>query len=88
MCLAGRQQGNGKAKNTGKHLRRAIAKALTLNKGTNWVEVLPAIVRAWHETIGPSCYTPNGIVFVTHNRTKLSALACGAMNHVQETMAH
>ena len=46
MCLAGRQQGNGKAENTGKQLRRAVDKALTLKKGTNWVEVLPARVRA------------------------------------------
>ena len=28
MCLAGRHQGNGKAENTGKQLRRAVAKAL------------------------------------------------------------
>ena len=61
MCLAGRQQGNGKAKNTGKQLRRALAKALTLNKGTNWGEVLPAVVRAWHETTGPSCSTITGL---------------------------
>ena len=46
MCLAGRHEGNGKAENTGRQLRRAVAKALTLNKGTNWVEVLPAVVRA------------------------------------------
>ena len=75
MCLAGRHQGNGKAENTGKQLRRAIAKALTLNKGTNWVEVLPAVVRAWHETTGPSGYTPNEIVFRKHNRTKGPPLA-------------
>ena len=50
MCLAGRHQGNGKAKNTGKQLRCAVAKALTLKKGTNWVHILPAVVRAWHET--------------------------------------
>ena len=75
MCLAGRHQGNGKAENTGKQLRRAVAKALTLKKGTNWVEVLPAVVRAWHETTGPSGYTPNEIVFGTHNRTKLPPLA-------------
>ena len=48
MCLAGRHQGNGKAENTGKRLRRAVAKALTLKKGTYWVEVLPAVVRGWH----------------------------------------
>ena len=46
MCLAGRHQGNGKAENTGKQLRRAVAKALTLKRGTNWVEALPAVVRA------------------------------------------
>ena len=56
MCLAGRHQGNGKAENTGKQLRRAVAKALSLKKGTNWEEVLPAVVRAWHETTGPSGY--------------------------------
>ena len=39
MCLAGEHQGNGKAENTGKQLGRAVANALTLNKGTNWVEV-------------------------------------------------
>ena len=44
MCLAGRHQRNGKAESTGKQLRRAVAKALTLNKGTNCVEVLPAVV--------------------------------------------
>ena len=70
MGLAGRHQGNGKAKNTGKQLRRAVAKALTLKKGTNWVDILPAAVRAWHETTGPSGYTPNKIVFVKHNHTK------------------
>ena len=59
MSLAGRHQGNGKAENTGKQLRRAIAKALTLKKGIIWVEVLPAVVRAWHETTGPSGYTPD-----------------------------
>ena len=53
MCLAGRHQRNRKAENTGKQLRRAVAKALTLKKGTNWVEVLPAVVRTWHETTGP-----------------------------------
>ena len=75
MCLAGRHQGNGKAENTGKQLSHAVAKALTLNKGTNWVEVLPAFTRAWQETTGPSGYTPNEIVFGTHNRTKGSPLA-------------
>ena len=59
MCLAGRHQGNGKAENTGKQLRRAVAKALTLRKGTNRVEVLPDVVRAWHENTGPSGYPPN-----------------------------
>ena len=44
MCLAARHQGNGKAENTGKQLRRAVAKALTLKKGTNWLMVLPAVV--------------------------------------------
>ena len=111
MCLAGRHQGNGKAGNIGKQLRRAVAKALTLKKGTNWVEVLPAVVRAWHETTGPSGYTPKETVFRKHNRTKgpplpepkgiaqddahyfqrredLIALACRAMIHVQETLAH
>ena len=43
MCLAGKHQGNGKAENTGKQLRRAVAKALTLKKGTNWVEVSPPL---------------------------------------------
>ena len=75
QCLAGRHQGNGKAENTGKQLRRAVAKALTLKKGTNWVEVLPAIVRAWHETTGPPGYTPNEIVFGKRNRTKGPPLA-------------
>ena len=75
MCLAGRHQGNGKAENTGKQLRRAVAKALTLKKGTNWVEVLPAVVRAWHETTGPSGYTPNEIVFGKHNCSKGPPLA-------------
>ena len=76
MCLAGRHQGNGKAENTGKQLRRAVAKAITLKKKkTNWVEVLPAVVRAWHETTGPSGYTPNEIVFGKHNRTKGPPLA-------------
>ena len=32
MCLAGRHQGNGKAENTGKQLRRAVGKALTLSR--------------------------------------------------------
>ena len=41
-----------------------------LKKGTNWEEVLPAVVRAWHESTGPSGDTPNGIVFGKHNRTK------------------
>ena len=54
MYPAGRHQGNGKAENTGRQLRRAVAKALTFNKGTSWVEVLPAVVRACHETTGPS----------------------------------
>ena len=75
MCLAGRHQGNGKAKNTGKQLRRAVAKALTLRKGNNCIEVLPAVARVWHETTGPSGYTPNEIVFGKHNRTKGPPLA-------------
>ena len=75
MCLAGRHQGHGKAENTGKQLRRAVAKALTLKKGTNWVKVLPAVVPAWHETTGPSGYTSNEIVFGKHNRTKGPPLA-------------
>ena len=75
MCLAGRHQGNGKAENTGKQLRRVVAKALTLKKGTNWVDVLPAVVQEWHETTGPSGYTPNEIVFGKHNCTKATPLA-------------
>ena len=75
LCLAGRQHCSGKAENTGKQLRRAVAKALTWDKGTNWVELLPAVVRAWHETTGPSCFTPNEIVFGKHNRTKGPPLA-------------
>ena len=70
MCLAGRHQGNGKAENTGKQLRRAFARALTLRKGTHCVEVFPAVVRAWHETTGPSGYMPNEVVFGKHNRIK------------------
>ena len=70
ICLAGRHEGNGKAENTGKQARRFVAKALTLKKGKDWVEVLPAIVRAWHETTGLSGYTPNEIVFGKHNRMK------------------
>ena len=49
--------------------------ALTLKKGNNWVEVLPAVVRAWHETTGSSGYTPNEIVFGKHNSTKGPPLA-------------
>ena len=75
MCLAGTHQGNGKAKNTSKQPRRAVAKALTLKTGTNSVEGLSAVVRAWHETTGPSGYTPNEIVFRKHNRTKGPPLA-------------
>ena len=75
MCLTGSHQGNGKAENTGKQLRCAVAKALTLKKGTNRVEVLPAVVRAWHETTDPSRYTPNEIIFGKHNRTKGPPLA-------------
>ena len=75
MCLAGRHQGKGKAESTGKQLRHAVAKALTLKEGTNWVEVLPAVVRAWHETTGLSGYTPNEMVFGTHNHTKGPPLA-------------
>ena len=85
MCLAGRHQGNGKAENTGNQLRRAVAEALNLRKGTNWVEVLPAVVRAWHETTGPSGYTPNKIVFGEYNRTKglpLAELKGGAQDAV------
>ena len=75
MCLTGRHQGNGKAETTGKQLRRAVAKALTLRKGKNSVEHSPAVVRAWHETTGPSGYTPKEIVFGKHNRTKGPPLA-------------
>ena len=75
MCLAGRHQGDGKAENTGKQLGRAIAKALTLKKGTNWVELLPAVFRGWHETPGPSGYTPKEILFGKHNLTKRPPLA-------------
>ena len=75
MCLGGRHQVNGKAENTGRQLRRAVAKALTLKRGTNWVGVLPAVVRVWHETTGPSGYTPNEIVSGKHNRTKGPPLA-------------
>ena len=75
MCLAGRHQGNGKAEHTGKQLSRGVATAFTLNKGTNWTEILPAVVEAWHEITGPSGYTPNEIVFGTHNRTKGLPLA-------------
>ena len=52
-----------------------MGKALTLKKGTNWVEVLPAVVRASHETTGPSGYRPNEIVFGKHNRIKGPPLA-------------
>ena len=57
MFLTGRYQGNGKTQNTGKQLRRAVPKALTLKKDSNWLEVLPA----WHETTGPSGYMPNAM---------------------------
>ena len=86
MCLVGRHQGNGKAENTGKQLRRAIAKALTLKKGNNWVEVLPAVVRAWHETTGPSGYTPNETAFGKHNGTKGPPLA--ELKGVAQDAAH
>ena len=75
ICLAGRHQGNGKAENTGRQLKRAGAKGLTWKKGTNWLEVLPTVVRVWHETTGHSGYTPNEILFETHNRTKGPPLA-------------
>ena len=75
MCLTGRHLGNGKAENTGKQLRPAVAKALTLKKVANWVEVVPAVVRAWHETTGRSGYTPNRIVFAKYNRNKGPPLA-------------
>ena len=58
VFLAGRHQGNSKAENTCKQLRRAVAKAPTLKKGTNWATFLRAVVRAWHETTGPSGCTP------------------------------
>ena len=86
MCLAGRHQGNGKAENTGRQLRRAVAKALTLKKGTNRVEFLPAVVRARHESTGPSGYTPNEIVFGNHNRTKGPSLA--ELKGVAQDAAH
>ena len=70
MSHAGRHQGNGKAENTGKELRRAVAKPLTLKKGNNRVEDFPAVVRGWHETTGASGYTPSEIVFGTPNHTK------------------
>ena len=75
MCPAGRHQGKGKAEDTGKQLRRAVAQVLTLKIRPNLVEVLPADVQAWHETTGPSGYTPNEIVFGKHNRTKGPPLA-------------
>ena len=75
MCLVGRHQGNGKAENAGKQLRGAVAKALTLNKGTNWVDVMPAVVGAWHQTTGRSGYRPNEILFGKHNPTKGAPLA-------------
>ena len=75
LCLGGRHQGNGKAKSTDKQLRCAVAKALTLRKCTNWVEFLPAVVRAWHETTGPPGFTSNKIVFGKHNHTKGPPLA-------------
>ena len=37
--------------------------------------LLPAVVRAWHDTTGPSGYTSNEIVFGTHNCTKRPPLA-------------
>ena len=70
MYLAGTHEGNGNSENTSQQLRRAVAKALTLKKGTNLVEVLLATVRAWHETTGHSGYTLGEIVFGTHIRTK------------------
>ena len=75
-----------KPKIQAKNLRRAVAKALTLKKGTNWVEVLPAVVRAWHENTGPSGYMPNEIVFGTHNRTKGPPLA--ELKGVTQDAAH
>ena len=86
MCLAGRHQGNGKAENTGKQLRRAVAQALTLKKHASWVEVLPAVVGAWHETTGPSGYTPNEIVFGKQNRNK--GLPLAEPKGVAEETAH
>ena len=43
MCLANRHQGIGKAENTGKQLRRAVAKALTLKRGTICVHIFPPL---------------------------------------------
>ena len=76
MCLAGRHQCNGKADNTGNQLRRAVAKAIFLKKGANWMEVLPANVRAPHVTTDPSGYTPSEIVFGTHNVLRGLLLQC------------
>ena len=39
------------------------------------MEVLPAVVRAWHETTGQSGYTHNEILFGKHNCTKGPPLA-------------
>ena len=75
MCLAGGHQGNATAEYTVKQLRRAVAKAIMLETGTNWVEVLPAVVRAWHETTVPSGFTPNSIVFGKQERFKGPPLA-------------
>ena len=74
-CLVGRHQRNGKAENCGKQLSRASAKALTLTEGSHCLEVLPAVVQTWHETTGASGYTPNEIIFGTHNRTQRPSLA-------------
>ena len=51
------------------------ARALTWKKGTNWVLALPAVVLAWHETTGPSGYTPNEFFCATPNRAKEPPLA-------------
>ena len=86
ICLAGRHQGNGKAENADKQLRRAVAKSLTLKKGTNWVGIRPTVVQVWHATTSPSGYTPNEIVFGTQNRTKGPPLA--ELKGVAQEAAH
>ena len=58
-----RPQANGRAEAAGKSIKNLLRKFWVENPGTNWVEILPRLLYAYHNNINKSGLSPYQILF-------------------------